>query len=126
MSVTPRAMPALQNEYAVRQGADATVRLRFHDVAGEYVDLTGYTMKAQIRAQKFEDSVRGEKVADWVIDESELASGTFVLTLSPTETAGLVVGHYLWDALMKRPDDYVLPFVPNLVSVVPGVTEPPV
>ena len=124
-----RQVPALDHENAIRQGADAETTLVFYDATGAFRNLTGYTLYAEIRDQRFEDAERGPMVEEWTVDAatSDLANGLFVLRIARARTTLIAPGPYLWDALLRRPDGSILTHLaPNIVTVIPGVTEPPV
>ena len=121
-----RQVPALHQADAIRQGATAKVTLILLDASSNPQILTGHTLFAEIRDQAFDDATRGPVIANWVVDNSDAANGTFVLTLTKESTAGLAAGDYLWDALLQAPDLTIEHLAPNTVTVVPGVTAPPV
>lgn len=119
-----RRVPALTDEHVIRQGADASVTLTMLDAASNPQDLTGYTMKAEIRDQTAGATERGPTPYAWTVDNSGAANGEFVLTMTGAETADIPVNIYRWDALLLGPNGEVEHLLSNSVRVVPGVTAP--
>ncbi|MEM7445059.1 MAG: hypothetical protein AAF414_17190 [Pseudomonadota bacterium] len=119
-----RQVPALTDEHAIRQGADARVTLTLLDAASDPWDLTGYTMKAEIREQTAGATTRGPLRGTWTVDSANAASGEFVLTMAGAATAAIPVNIYRWDALLTGPGGEIEHMLSNSVRVVPGVTDP--
>lgn len=73
------------------------VRIRNSDgTPGAYVDLTGGTPKAQIRASTSSNTVIVEFTA--TLDDQGARPGGVLLTLSAAETAGVAASTGVWDA----------------------------
>ena len=119
-----RRVPALVDEHAIRRGADAKVTLTMLDAASNPQDLTGYTMKAEIREQTAGATERGPTPYPWAVDSTGAATGEFVLTMAGTQTAAIPVNLYRWDALLLGPGGEIEHLLSNTVRVVPGVTDP--
>ena len=119
-----RQVPALTDEHAIRQGADAKVTLTMLDAASDPQDLTGYTMTAEIREQTAGATERGALLGTWTVDSSGAAVGEFVLSMAGPTTAAIPVNIYRWDALLHGPGGEIEHLLSNTARVVPGVTDP--
>ena len=117
-------VPALDDAHVIRQGADAKVTMDIIDANSNPQDLTGYTMKAEIREQTPGATVRGPTPYPWTVDWSGAATGQFVLTMTGAETADIPVNLYRWDAVLYGPGGEIVHLLANSVRVVPGVTNP--
>lgn len=119
-----RQVPALTDEHAVRQGADAKITLTMLDAASDPQDLTGYTMTAEIREQTAGATERGTLRGEWTVDSTGAATGEFVLTITGADTADIPVNIYRWDAILHGPGGEIEHLLANTVRVIPGVTDP--
>ena len=124
MTELVRQVPALTDEHAIRQGADAKVTLTMLDAASDPQDLTGYTMTAEIREQTKGATERGPTPYAFTVDSTGAPTGEFVLTMAGAATANIPVNIYLWDALLHGPGGEIEHLLSNTVRVVPGVTDP--
>jgi hypothetical protein len=101
----------------VDQGTDFSETFTVTDVHGAPVNLTGATLRSQIRK-----SYTSTTSYDLTITPVDLATGQIKFELSNTLTASLKDGRYVYDA------EYVLNglitrFVKGLVTVYPRVTQ---
>lgn len=119
-----RQVPALDDEHAIRKGADARVTLYLLTASSLPQDLTGYTMTAEIREQSKGATARGTLRATWTVDSSDANVGEFVLTMTGAETEVIPVNLYRWDALLHGPSGQIEHLRSNVVRVLPGVTDP--
>lgn len=97
---------------------DFTFRLRQKNsdgTAGDYVDLTGVTPKAQIRATQDDSAVLMEFTAALTSNPGEVT-----LTLTPTQTAALANG--VWDVQLTFPDGQVKTYLAGTIKAIKEVT----
>ena len=86
-------VPATLNLEEV-QGDDWLITCNVIDINGYAVDLTGSTYTGQIRRSKTKNS---PVAASFSIDTTDLATGTFVLSLSAAESSLLTSRYYYYD-----------------------------
>lgn len=83
---------------------------------GDYVDLTGATAKAQIRASQDDTTVMAEFTCSTGDD-----TGSVSLQLSPTQTAALT-GNGVWDVQITFADGAIKTYLAGTTTVVKEVT----
>lgn len=96
-----------------------TFKLRTKTATGQpgaYVDLTGCTAKAQIRASQDDATVMAEFAT-----ATGGTTGSVTLTLSPTQTAALT-SNGVWDAQITFADGTVKTYLAGTTTVVKEVT----
>ena len=86
------------------------------------VDLTGCTADMMIRASYGGSDVIELSTANGGITIPVPATGTLNLVLTPTLTAGLPVGIFIYDLLVTFPSGTVTRFIQGTVTVTDGVT----
>jgi hypothetical protein len=89
-------------------------------VAGEPMNLTGYTATAQIRASAVASAVMA--VID--VEIPNPLDGTLIRTLTPEESAKLVPPRAYWDLQLVSPAGYVRTYLAGPVKVVGDVSRP--
>lgn len=67
------------------RGDDLTMNIALTDAAGDPIDITGWTLSAQVR----EVPNGSQTLASWAFSNRSDAAGTFTMALSDTDTAGL-------------------------------------
>ena len=72
-------IPGKKN-FTVDRRADFPIRLTFKDSTGSAIDLTGYTVAAQVY-----DESRSTKYADWTVAYTNRSGGIVDISLSDTE-----------------------------------------
>ena len=91
-----------------------TVSLPFQvldDATGDPVDLTGYTITAEVRKERLDATA----YQSFSVVVSDAANGLFSLVMNPATTAAFECGEhprdiasrYEWDLELKAPDDVV-------------------
>jgi hypothetical protein len=85
-------------DLAVYAGSGFELTLDVVDVDGDPVDLTGRTVRSQIRRYPGAD----ELAAEFTVDLVDAAAGRVILTLSPADTTPLV-GIYAYDIKWQDP-----------------------
>lgn len=92
-----RTLPADYN-ITIMQRASFVIPLKLY-ASGQPVNLTGCTIKAQI----WKDQLRREKITDLYVINTNLALGSFSLTL-PRSITRTISSHGFWDCLIVYPD----------------------
>ena len=77
----------------IDQGSTFDKSFRYGDVNGDPFDLSGYTLRAQLRT-----SYTSSVAANFGTEISDPTGGEFRNVLSATGSAGLNPGNYVWDA----------------------------
>ncbi|HXD22640.1 MAG TPA: hypothetical protein VN613_04720 [Gemmatimonadaceae bacterium] len=115
----------------IEQGVDFSMGLLFQDSSGNPVDLTGYTIAAQIRAEYSDTTVLAQFAV--TIDPDQVNNkGQASLSLTNASTAAIPVDpatsfqkkstFYCWDADYKRPDGTRVRFLEGTAEISPEVT----
>ncbi len=87
-------IPGKKN-FTVQRRADFPLRLTFKDSTGSAINLTGYTVAAQVW-----DDPRTIKYADWVITYTDRANGIIDMNLTDTSTATFSPSFLKYDVLL--------------------------
>jgi hypothetical protein len=89
-------------------------------VPGDYLDLTGYIVKAEIKVNKTQVAPTAS-FAPTILDQVTTKGGVMLL-LTPTESKKLTASSYVWDCEISEDADHVQTFVAGTVTVVAEVT----
>lgn len=114
-------MPATRKRLLIEQGATWSQALRAVDVAGAAVNLTGYTVRMQIR-EPFEGLALGGLLATPTATVTAAATGDFTVSLTAAETEDLTPGPYVYDIEIVAPGGAVDRIFAGDVDVEPEVT----
>lgn len=109
--------PATYNIRPQRR-ADYPLTVTFKDGNGSVIDLTGYTVLAQVW-----DKARTSKVADFTVTISNAQSGQVQLTLGYADTATLPAESY-YDVMLINPDGLREYYLEGVVRPSEGYTAP--
>lgn len=82
---------------ACEQGASFRRQLTLKEDSGELIDLSGYTARMQVRANRDATSILISLTTENARIELGGTAGTVLLKLTPTETDGLAAGAYVYD-----------------------------
>lgn len=96
------------------------VRKRTNEAPGDYIDLTGTTPKAQIRANEAAAEVLAEFAAS--LGDQVNFPGSVLLTLTPTQTAALPLSGGKWDVQIAFSATDVRTYLKGAVTVEDQVT----
>lgn len=102
-------MPPAKLDLAIYRGDDFSKLLRFKDTSTDpdtYIDLTGWTGKAQLRLTEDNDTVAAEFAVTVMASQATPANtGKVTLALTSVQTAALDGGiKYKWDLQMTKTD----------------------
>lgn len=96
------------------------VELIAKDKNGAIVDLTGWSVWAEVR-----ESPSDTLVVDLAPTIVDATAGKIHLTLTDEQTAVLSTGTYQWDLLMENPTGERLgPYIAGTVHINPRITQP--
>ena len=90
-------IPGKKN-FTVDRRADFPIRLTFKDSTGSAINLTGYTVAAQVYNED-----RSTKFADWTVAYTDRANGIVDISLSDTDTATFTPSILFYDVLLTEP-----------------------
>ena len=90
-------IPGKKN-FTVDRRADFPIRLTFKDSSGSAINLTGYTVAAQVY-----DESRSTKYADWTVAYTNRTGGIVDISLSDTDTATFTPSILFYDVLLTEP-----------------------
>ena len=90
-------------EIIIRKGNDFREPFDCADKNGMPINLSGWGIKAQLRAKK---KLTATLLADFVIDRSEEATGRIYLVLPLATSAALPGRKGYYDILFTNPDDF--------------------
>ena len=81
----------------VQRRADHSIQLVFKDNNNTAINLTGFTVEAQVW-----DETRSNKYADWVITYTNRVTGTIDIALTDTQTATFSPDVLKYDVLLTN------------------------
>ena len=90
-------IPGKKN-FTVDRRADFPIKLTFKDSTGSAINLTGYTVAAQVY-----DESRTTKYADWTVAYTDTTNGIIDISLTDTQTATFTPSILFYDVLLTEP-----------------------
>jgi len=90
-------IPGKKN-FTVDRRADFPIKLTFKDSTGSAINLTGYTVAAQVY-----DESRSTKYADWTVAYTDRTNGIIDISLTDTQTATFTPKILFYDVLLTEP-----------------------
>ena len=109
-------MASISNIF-IDQGATFTTTVTVTDANGDAVSLSGYSVAAQIRKTFLSSSATA-----FTATISNASAGEITITLSPTQTAALEAGRFVYDVLITASGGTKTRVVEGQVTVNPSVT----
>ena len=85
-------------DFTVDRRADFGLRLTFKDSTSSAIDLTGYTVAAQVW-----EETRTTKYADWTVAYTNRSDGIIDMNLADTDTANFSPSILFYDVLLTDP-----------------------
>lgn len=113
MSVQPG-----QHNISLQRRADYDLQLQFKDSTGAGINLTGWTVYAQVW-----DVDRVTKYADFAVTYINRATGTVKIALTDTQTAAFPDEAY-YDVLLENPSTLREYYLEGIIYVSEGYTAP--
>ena len=90
-------IPGKKN-FTIQRRADFPIKLTFKDSTGSAINLSGYTVAAQVY-----DESRSTKYADWTVAYTNRSGGTVDISLTDTQTATFTPNILFYDVLLTEP-----------------------
>ena len=109
-------MASISNIF-IDQGATFTTTVTVTDANGDAVNLSGYSVAAQIRKTFLSSSATA-----FTASISNASSGEITISLSPTQTTALEAGRFVYDVLITASGGTKTRVVEGQVTVNPSVT----
>ena len=109
-------MASISNIF-IAQGATFTTTVTVTDSSGSAVNLSGYSVAAQIRKTFLSASATA-----FTASISNASSGEITISLSPTQTAALEAGRFVYDVVITASGGTKTRVVEGQVTVNPSVT----
>ena len=89
--------PATYN-MTIQRRSDHKIQIIFKDSTNTAINLTGYTVEAQVW-----EETRSIKYADWTIAYTDRSAGTVDISLTYTQTATFLPDNLKYDVLLTNP-----------------------
>tara|TARA_R100000329_G_scaffold88111_1_gene74106 strand:+ start:700 stop:1041 length:342 start_codon:yes stop_codon:yes gene_type:complete len=89
--------PATYN-MTIQRRSDHKIQIIFKDSTNTAINLTGYTVEAQVW-----EETRSIKYADWTIAYTDRSAGTVDMSLTDTQTATFLPDNLKYDVLLTNP-----------------------
>ena len=109
-------MASISNIF-IDQGATFTTTVTVTDANGDAVNLSGYSVAAQIRKTFLSSTATA-----FTATISNASSGEITISLSPTQTTTLEAGRFVYDVLITASGGTKTRVVEGQVTVNPSVT----
>ena len=109
-------MASISNIF-IDQGATFTTTVTVTDANGDAVNLSGYSVAAQIRKTFLSSTATA-----FTATISNASAGEITISLSPTQTTALEAGRFVYDVLITASGGTKTRVVEGQVTVNPSVT----
>lgn len=107
---------ATVNNLVIDQGTTFTLTITVADSNGNALDLTGYTLRAQLRK-----SYGSTTYTNFTTSSATPADGELTISLTATQTSGLRAGRYVYDIEIDNAG-VVTRVLEGIITVTPEVT----
>tara|TARA_Y100000401_G_scaffold5446_1_gene3720 strand:- start:583 stop:897 length:315 start_codon:yes stop_codon:yes gene_type:complete len=101
----------------VQRRSDHSVQLVFKDSNNDAIDLTGYTVEAQVW-----EETRTTKYADFAVTYTDRANGKIDIALTDTQTATFIPSILKYDVLLTNPSGLKEYYLEGNINVSEGYT----
>ena len=109
-------IPGKKN-FTVDRRADFPIKLTFKDSTGSAINLTGYTVAAQVY-----DESRTTKYADWTVAYTDRTNGIIDISLTDTQTATFTPDVLKYDVLLTAPSGSKEYYLEGTIFISEGYT----
>ena len=107
---------AVISNLVVDQGTSFSVIIGYDDLAGNPIDLTGYTARSQMRKSYYSSNA-----ISFSANVTSAINGEITLSLTAAESANVKAGRYLYDVEITS-GNTVVRVVEGIVTVMPEIT----
>tara|TARA_R100000773_G_C4218184_1_gene116674 strand:+ start:2010 stop:2351 length:342 start_codon:yes stop_codon:yes gene_type:complete len=112
MAITPGVY-----DMTVQRRSDHNIQLVFRDSDNDFIDLTGFTVEAQVW-----EETRTTKYADFGITYTNRSTGTVDIALTDTQTATFSPSELKYDVLLTNPSGLKEYYLEGTLYVSEGYT----
>lgn len=116
------AVNAGVKDFDVTRRNDFPIRLTFKDSLGSAIDLTGYTVDAEVYSETV-DGFRDTKYADWSITYTNRTSGIVDIALTDTQTATFNKHELKYDVQLTEPNGQKFQYLRGTLYINEGYSE---
>ena len=109
-------IPGKKN-FTVDRRADFPIKLTFKDSTGSAINLTGYTVAAQVW-----EETRTTKYADFAVTYTDRAAGSVTIGLTDTQTATFTPEILKYDVLLVNPSSVKEYYLEGTIYMSEGYT----
>ena len=109
---------AVYSNITIDQGTDFSSNIDVTDADGDTVNLTGYTVKGQIRK-----SYQSSTAVDFTCTVSNAAAGIITIALTAAQSNGMKSGRFVYDIEMTSSGGAKTRVLEGQVEITPGVTQ---
>ena len=104
-------------ELTLEQGANFSVSMDLKDAAGSILNLSGYTVAAQMRKSYYSTTA-----TDFTISITDAAAGQITMTMNSANTSNVTPGRYVYDVLLTSGAGVKSRIIEGIVTTLPSVT----
>ena len=104
-------------ELTLEQGANFNTVLDLKDSAGGILNLSGYTVAAQMRKSYYSSTA-----TDFTIVITDAAAGQITMSMNSANSSNVTPGRYVYDVLITSGSSVKTRIIEGIVTVLPSVT----
>ena len=103
--------------FTLQRRSDHVIPLVFKDSSNNAIDLTGYTVSAQVW-----DETRSTKYADFAVAYTDRSTGSISISLTDTQTATFMTNSLKYDVLLQNPSGLKEYYLEGTITMSEGYT----
>ena len=111
------AINPAQKDFTVQRRADFPLRLTFKDSTGTGINLTGYTVAAEVY-----DESRSTSYGSFAVTYTNRTGGVIDIKLTDTQTAAFTPNELKYDVLLTEPDGDKFYYLEGTLYISEGYT----
>lgn len=104
-------------ELTLEQGANFNTVLDLKDAAGGILNLSGYSVAAQMRKSYYSNTA-----TSFAMTISDPAAGQITMAMTSANTANVTPGRYVYDILLTSGSGIKTRIIEGIITVMPSVT----
>lgn len=104
-------------ELTLEQGANFNTVLDLKDSAGGILNLSGYSVAAQMRKSYYSNTA-----TNFTMTISDAAAGQITMAMNAANTSNVTPGRYVYDILLTSGSGVKTRIIEGIVTVMPSVT----
>jgi hypothetical protein len=104
-------------ELTLEQGANFNTVLDLKDAAGSILNLSGYSVAAQMRKSYYSTTA-----IDFTISVTDALAGSITMSMNSANTSVVTPGRYVYDVLLTSGTGIKTRIIEGIVTVLPSVT----